>query len=848
MKKWTCLLLGFLFLTHALPAQKATMGALTILDKPTAGTFPLAGQNAAPTILVDASDAAVVRIAANALAGDIALVTGTRPKVITDLKQYKGSLVIAGTIGQSPTIDGLIRAKKLDVSKIKGKWETFTLSTINTPLKGVQQALVIAGSDRRGTAYGLFELSRRAGVSPWVWWADVLPQKRKALYVRPGTFSSAEPSVKYRGLFINDEDWGLNPWARKNMDTAIRDMGPKTYAHLFELLLRLRANVIWPAMHDSTKAFWYYPDNPKVADQYAIVIGSTHCDMMLRSNTFEWQKNFEHEYGVQPGTYRYDSNKTQIYKYWEDRVAAAKNYEAMYTVGMRGVRDGTIVGPTTREGKIALTETIIQDQRGLFQRYFGGPTNALQIFCPYKEVLGLYQGRLKVPEDVTLVWTDDNFGYIRQLSTPAEQKRSGASGIYYHLSYLGGPHDYLWLSTTSPALISYEMTKGYQFGANRFWVVNVGDLKPAELETQFFLDLAWNINLWTPEKAHTYARHWAEQTFGKELAAPIAALKSEYYRLAQQGKPEHMGILRFDSASRRERLAAYDRLLEQVEAVKARLPERLKNAFFELVEYPAKGAALMNQKILFAQMSREVPAGDRPLAVDLSQKAKNAFDRIRALTAHYNTGIEGGKWNGIITYKPRNLSVYGMPEVAAPEILEDSLRSPKVYDRRYLDTTSVAAALKPGIVSLPATGFFAKHETKGERIAALTGLGLNGTSISRYPFTGASFTNEEAGKAPYVEYKVSLPAGTYRLSLKCLPTQAIHKGRKLGLAVSVDNGPLQFVNVAHPEEDRVWKANLLRGYSEGTVPLQIRAGDPQILRVYLLDTGLAFSRLDVAAE
>lgn len=834
----------FCFFSVPTNAQQQEKDSLQIRTEFKSGAFPLVRQGIVPSILIDTADAAVVGITANALATDLEGVSGSKPAVISSLSGHNDYLVIAGTIGHSTFIDQLIKEKKIDVSKVRDKWESFTVTIVNTPLKGVNQGLVVAGSDRRGTAYGLFEISRRAGVSPWVWWADVKPAPQKSLYVWPGSLTSGEPSVKYRGIFINDEDWGLNPWAKRNMDTDIGDIGPKTYARVFELLLRLRANLIWPAMHDSTKAFWYYPDNPKIADQYAIVLGSTHCDMMLRSNTFEWQKNFEQEYGVKPGTYRYDSNKAQIYKYWDDRVAASRNYESMYTVGMRGVRDGAIVGPATQEGKIALTETVIRDQRSIFRKYFGANTNALQIFCPYKEVLSLYQDGLVVPEDVTLVWTDDNFGYIRQLSTPAEQRRSGASGIYYHLSYLGGPHDYLWLSTNSPSLVSFEMNKAFQFGANRFWVVNVGDIKPAEMEIQFFLDMAWDTKKWTPQNAQQYTGYWAQQTFGKDVAPQIAGIKNEYYRLAQSGKPEHLGILHFDNETKRQRLADYAGLVAKVEEVKKRIPGYLQNAFFELIEYPVKGAALMNQKIFYAEMSFD----ETQQAAAFSRKAKDAFEEIKSLTRRYNTGIENEKWNGIITYAPRNLSVYGMPAVAAPEILDDSLKTMKIYDRRYLDTARVEAGIRPGQISIPAGSYKSSQAIAAEAIATMPGLGLGGKSITRYPFTGVSFQKEDFKKAPFVEYAVLLKGGKYRLSLKCLPNKAIHKGRSLAIAVAVNHQPPQFADVDNPREDKVWKANLLRGYSEAIIPLDIAKAGESTIRIYLMDTGLALSRIDIEAE
>lgn len=828
--------------------QSAYAGKLTVSAISQKGSFPLVSNHTATGILTDKADAEVVRIAATALAGDIKLITGVKPDVLAGVESGSDNLVIAGTIGHCAYIDQMIQSGKLDVSSIQGKWESFVITTLSNPLKGVKQALVIAGSDRRGTAFGLFEISRLAGVSPWVWWADVTPAPRKDLYVTQGTFISKEPSVKYRGIFINDEDWGLNPWAAKNIDTDIKDIGPKTYAKVFELMLRLRANTIWPAMHDSTKAFFHYPQNPVVADKYAIVIGSTHCDQMLRSNTFEWLKGYEKEYGAKPGEYRYDSNKTEVYRYWDDRVKAVKDYESIFTIGMRGVRDGSIVGPPTSKGKIALLDTVIHDQREMFRQYFGDEKKVAQIFCPYKEVLGLYKGGLVIPDDVTLVWTDDNFGYIRQLSTPAEQKRSGASGIYYHLEYLGKPHDYTWLSTNSPSLISYEMTKAYQFGANRFWMVNVGDIKPAEMEIQFFLDQAWDVEKWTPENASQYAAYWAEQTFGKNFAPEIAAIKREYYRLAQSGRPEHLGILRFDSTAKQQRLKAYAHLVEKVENVKAKLSQRQLNAFFELIEYSVKGAALMNQKIFYAQMSFELLATNKKAATDYSLKTKNAFDEIKSLTQHYNTAIENGKWNGIMNYAPRNLAVYDMPKIAVPEVLSEEERTVRKYDRRYLDTVAVIVDSQPNVNSFYANSFKNKQEVANERIITVDGLGAEGKSISRYPFSGISFKAENYNSAPYVEYAVSLKSGNYKLSLKCLPTQAIHTGRNLAMAVMVNNQPPQFVDVSQAGDEKKWKINLMRGYSEEIVPININKEGESIIRIYLLDTGLALSRIDINHE
>lgn len=814
---------------------------ISVVSQPTEGTIPLVSQAGAIPILIDDSDAEVVRIISEAVSSDIELITEQKPKVANSNDQLGEYAIIAGTIGKSKFIDQLISDGKLDVSVINGKWERYMLKTISSPFSGVKKALVIAGSDRRGTAYGLFELSRMAGVSPWVWWADVRPAPRKELYITEGTFISKEPSVKFRGIFLNDEDWGLQPWAAKNIDTDIQDIGPKTYGLIFELMLRLKANFIWPAMHDSTKPFFYYDGNAEMADKYAIVIGSTHCDQMLRSNTYEWQKNFENEYGVEPGPYQYDVNKKQVFRYWDDRVNETQNFESIYTIGMRGVRDGSIQGPQTIEDKIALMDTIMADQRGIFDKYFGDVTQVPQLFCPYKEVLELYQNGLKIPEDVTLIWTDDNYGYLRQLSSSEEQQRSGSSGIYYHLSYMGRPHDYLWLSSTSPSLVGYEMTKAYQFGADRLWVVNVGDIKPSELETQFFLDMAWDMDQWNVLNANEYAVQWASDIFGSDLGQQIGKIKSDYYALCQAGKPEHQRIIRYDQRTRDERLETSLLLIEQVESVKQQIPDYLQDAFFELVEYPTKGAALMNMKMIYGAMSREIAESDREKSRLYSVKTKEAYYTIQELARHYAEEIQNGKWNGMITASPRNTEVFGMPRVGVPEVIEDQSLYEQKFQYAYTARDTFDIGIEKGLVSITAD----EYHSKNDQIITIPGLGLGGKSISRYPFNGQSFDEERFKNAPNVIYKFSLDAGAYQLSIKCLPTRYINAERSLKLAVVIEEGEPVFLDVHYDRYDELWKTNVLRGFIPLETSLTVQEKGEISVKIYIMDTGLAISRLDV---
>jgi hypothetical protein len=397
--------------------------------------------------------------------------------------------VVIGTLGYNRAIDGLVARGRLSVSGLAGAWESFVIATVDRPWPGVDQALVIVGSDRRGTAYGAYELARAIGVSPWAWWADLPPRHRDALWLEAGLHRFGPPSVKYRGIFLNDEDWGLYPWAAQTYDPAYGNIGPRTYQRVFELMLRLKANTLWPAMHKTTRAFNADPANARLADSYGIVMGSSHAEAMLRNNVGEWQDD--------PARFNYATNRAGVRAYWDERARINAGYESLWTVGLRGLHDTGMVGAPTMAARQALLDQAIADQRAILDAHVpGGAARAGQIFVPYKEVLDIYRAGIHVPDNVTIVWPDDNFGYIRQFPSPAEAARSGGAGVYYHLSYLGYPLAYLWLYTTPPALVQEEMLRAYDAGARQLWMVNVGDIKPAEIGISHFLDLAWDVEHW----------------------------------------------------------------------------------------------------------------------------------------------------------------------------------------------------------------------------------------------------------------------------------------------------------------------------------------------------------------
>ena len=476
-----------------------------VFDKPVDG-FSIVHNGSAAEIIIDPNEAKVISLAAGMFANDVNAVCGIMPRVEQFPVQPKSDYILIGTIGKNRLIDSLIEKKIFSADQIKNQWEAFKIQVVTIP--DGHKVLVVAGSDRRGAAFGILEISRMIGVSPWVWWADATPKHRTGLYIKTGDAIIQQPSVKYRGIFINDEDWGLKPWASNTFDPALGDIGPKTYKKVFELLLRLKANHCWPAMHSCTKPFNYYPENKQVADDYAIVMGSAHCEPLLFNNASEWDKKTM-------GEWRYDTNKENICKVLDKRVSENGKFENVYTVGLRGMHDSAMIGGLPLEKQVALLEEVISDQRKILTSHIDKKiTEIPQVFIPYKEVLTLYNNGLKVPDDVTLMWADDNYGYIRRLSNSIEAARSGGGGVYYHVSYLGSPAVYLWLGTTPPALIWEEMAKAYNFDAKQIWIVNVGDIKPCEYQTQFFLDLAWNINVVNGSNVSSHLSNWLGDIFG----------------------------------------------------------------------------------------------------------------------------------------------------------------------------------------------------------------------------------------------------------------------------------------------------------------------------------------------
>jgi hypothetical protein len=609
---------------------------------PPGGAFALvAGDHAAP-LWFDAADYAGVRRAIGDLQADVGRVTGVKPS--TSSGQPDGAhAVIVGTLGHCAMIDALAASGKLDTRDLRGRWESFVITTVRAPAPGLEDALVIAGSDKRGTIYGIYELSEQLGVSPWYWWADVPPRHRSAAYVLPGRFASGEPAVRYRGIFLNDEAPCLTGWAQEKFG----GLNSKFYTKVFELLLRLRANYLWPAMWDN--AFSEDdPANPRLADEYGIVMGTSHHEPMMRAHK-EWTTRRE-QYGN--GQWNYATNAAALQRFFREGIARNGRYENIITIGMRGDGDEAMVSTGSLESDMDLLRRIMADQRRIIgEEMHADPTKVPQLWALFTEVQKYYDHGLRPPDDVTLLWTDDNTGNLRRLPTREERTRSGGAGIYYHFDMHGGPFSYQWINTNPLPKIAEQMNLAHEYGADRIWIVNVGDLKPLELPIEFFLRFAWDPARWTKAGVAAYLRRWAGRDFGPEHATAIADVVARYtkyngWRKPELITPETFSPLYYHEAERVGE--AWRSLVADAENIYAGLPAAQRDAFYELVLHPAKASAVVTELNLAAGRNHVFAKQGRASTNAEADRVRELFREDQALTDYYNHQLAGGKWDHLM--------------------------------------------------------------------------------------------------------------------------------------------------------------------------------------------------------
>lgn len=650
MKRLPFLLLIIVIQTINLTLHATTSYIRHSLDN----NFRIASSGSAIPVIVDSSDFKGVIRAAGDLQSDIQKVTGALPKFLHHISSAERQAIIIGTIGKSGLIDRLISSGKIRTDSIKNRWEAFSIGVVNNPFPEIDRALVIAGSDKRGTIFGIYDLSQNIGVSPWYWWADVTPQKQNILSISPDFHKKDSPAVKYRGIFINDEAPALSSWVKNKFGTIkpanyptihanTPNFNHQFYSKVFELLLRLKANYLWPAMWSN--AFNEDdPENPRLADEYGIVMGTSHQEPMLRSQQ-EWDRRFY----TTLGHWDYTKYPDTLENFWREGIRRNKRYESVITMGLRGANDTDMGGDL--KSNIAMVETIVEKQQKILREEINPDiTKIPQMWCLYKEIQGYYEHGMKVPDYVTLLWCDDNWGNIRRLPSSEERKRSGGAGIYYHADYVGGPRSYKWINTLPVTKIWDQMRKAYEYGADRIWILNIGDVKPLELPMDFFLTLAWHPQAWDKDNLQEYTKDWVQLQFGQQ-ANDIADILNRYTRYNGWIKPELLSPSTFSLTNYREAEKVNNKwktLAEQAETIYQSLDTSKKDAYFQLVLYPVKAAYTVNDLYYRVAQNRLYAAQGRLSAREYAYCAKQDFVQDSLLTLMYHKQIAAGKWDEMI--------------------------------------------------------------------------------------------------------------------------------------------------------------------------------------------------------
>jgi hypothetical protein len=829
------LALAVALLSPALTRAQAVPAPLTnhyISAKKASGSFPLvAGGQAAP-LYMSGDEWAGVQRAARDVQADIKRVTGREPQLLTDAPAAtQQPVVLVGTIGHSALIDKLVQSGKLDVSNLAGRWETFVVQAIDNPLPGVKQALVVAGSDKRGTIYGLYDLSEQMGVSPWYWWADVPTKPQKNLYVAAGRHTLGSPKVKYRGIFLNDEAPALTGWAKEKFG----GINSKMYEHVFELILRLKGNYLWPAMwgnafNDDDKR------SPELADTYGIVMGTSHHEPMQRAQQ-EWKR-----YGK--GAWNYQTNAPVLQEFWRQGIRNIGTHESIVTMAMRGDGDE----PMSEGSNIALLEKIVADQRQILAEETHKPADQTpQLWALYKEVQEYYDKGMRVPDDMTLLLCDDNWGNLRKLPKLGDAPRRGGYGIYYHFDYVGGPRSYRWLNTNPLPRVWEQMHLAYEHGVNQIWIVNVGDLKPMELPISFFLDYAWNPEALPADGVAAYTQRWAAQQFGDKYAVDIADILAKYAKYNGRRKPELLSPTTYSLATGEwaQVVAEYNQLLTRAEAIKQKLPAADRDAFYELVLHPVQACANLNELYYTVALNQEAAKTNQLNTTELAEKAKTLFAKDAEIKQRYHA-VAGGKWNHMMDQM--HIGYTSWHDERA-DIMPAVVTLPA-------GTTPTSVPAPAAAPSAPYASLDAENYTQAVNAGPITwqrlpDLGRTAGAVTALP-TNVAPTEAPGGSSPHLEYRINLPqAGPVTVSTYLAPTLDFTNTTGLRYAVSIDDEAPQIINMhtgmKSGEGNMVWERAVATSIILKTSQHNVAAAGSHVLKFWRIDPGVVLEKLVVSA-
>ena len=715
--------------------------------------FCIACEGKTASIIVDADDWKGVIRAARDLGDDVRKVTGVASQVDLQTLNSAGLLpherknlqssILVGTIGKSRVIDNLMRQKKIDVRQVKGQWESYLIDIVDGKL-------VIAGSDKRGTIYGIYEISKRIGVSPWYWMADAPIRHQDEVYYDGGRIVQPSPKVKYRGIFINDEWPSFGTWCTNHFG----GVNAKAYEHIFELLLRLKANYFWPAMW-ATAFNEDDPDCPQLADEMGIVMGTSHHEPMMRSH----QEYLHRKDAV--GPWDYASNKERIDKFFREGMERNKAYDNLVTIGMRG--DGDVaMGKGDDAENIKTLGKVIEGQRKIIKDIYGRADAVPQLWAIFTEVQRYYDAGFTVPDDVTLLLCDNNWGYIRRKGRDFERKRKGGLGLYYHIDMNGGPWNDRWVNTTTIPKLREQLNLAYKSGIDRIWIINVGDLKPKEVPIDFIMHYAWNPDAVQPGDEQTWLEGFTRSIFGETYAKECADIIAKYSKYNLWRKPEVQvpGLFNYEEMLHLNDL--WQSLVVRCEALKEQMPVEAQAAFYQLVYYPAVASAGVSQIYNAATM------GDS-LAVN------HLMEKDQRLTDYYNKGLAGGKWNGMMLDNHIGYTKWSIP---------DKNYHPMTLRFRVMHDLSVPKETKE--YSIPAWQY--THKDDGWIFLPDLGRGQGCMGAK-----DVMMSSDENGRGPVLEYEVELTEEGH-VAIGILPTQDLLPSRGLRIGLQLDNEPMQVID------------------------------------------------------
>lgn len=778
--------------------------------------FPLAVDGKPVSIHTDNSDYKGVLRAVNDLKEDLRKVTGNSPQ-----QGVTKFTLIIGTVGKSPTIDKLIQTGKIEAKDLTGKNEKYIIKTVMNPIDGVDAALVIAGSDKRGTIYGIYELSTQIGVSPWYYWADVPVKKQNNLYIKPGTYTEGEPAVQYRGIFLNDEAPALSGWSK----ATFGGFNHQFYEKVFELLLRLKGNFLWPAMWSNA----FYDDDPlngPLADEYGIVMGTSHHEPMALAQQ-DWKRRGE-------GAWDYTKNGEVLRKFWASGIERAQNWESLITIGMRGDGDE----PMSEESNIDLLQKIVKDQRTIISKVTGKKAEQVpQVWALYKEVQDYYDKGMRVPDDVTLLLCDDNWGNVRKLPDLNAPKRKGGYGMYYHFDYVGAPRNSKWININPIPRVWEQMNLTYQYGVRKIWVVNVGDLKPMEYPISFFLDMAWNPDRFNANNLSQHTEQWAAQQFGNTHAKEIAHLINMYSKYNRRVTPEILN----DTIYSLENYNEWQRVKDEYQALSLEalklfylMPSEYRDSYDQLVLFPIQACANLYEMYYAVAMNRKLAAQKDVKANDWAEKVRSYYERDSILTYHYNNIMSSGKWNHMMDQTHIGYTYWQQPtKNSMPKVTYVPDKEKTTVPYLFIDEN--------GYISIEAEHYSRAMNGKITDWLIIPDLGRTLSGVTTTPSTATPDENT------YLEYDFETSYnGNATIYILLSPTLNFNDNKGLRYAVSINGGKEEIVNFNGQYNDqKIWWSWNAWAINETTVQQTISSSptNRHTLRFRPLDPGIVLQKI-----